>query len=168
MNSEAVNPDLTRHLTEDQWLDRLYRMDPSWDEHVEACSQCAARWESFQQRRGEILESDATSLQRWPLHWNEQRREVLERARQIPAHPSLRWTPVLATGFLLALGAWFFRPVPDAPPPPPVAAAPDPAALATQASWFTDTYSAAQVEEPRVAAPIRVLFEPQQEERDTE
>lgn len=149
-----------RHLTDDQLIDRLYGMDPAGDAHLDVCPECASRWETLQEKRGQIVGQVPQGVL-----WSEQRRQILERVEGGP-EPSWNWrrawAPVLLTSVVLAAGVWIYRPA-SPPQPSPVAAAVD----TVEAGWFEETYSVMQPDEPRAAGPIRVLFE-QQEERITE
>lgn len=151
------------HLTDDQLIDTLYGTNRAGEAHLLGCAECGERYGILRERRREtagVIDADV-------VDWASQRREVLHRASNT-SRPMLRWAPVYASVLFLAAGAWFYRPAQE-PPTAPVAAATESEFDTVQSSWFEETYSAAQVDEPRAASPIRLLFEaPVQEEKRTE
>jgi hypothetical protein len=152
------------HLTDDQLIDCLYGTNRMGEAHLLECAECGERYGILQERRREA----AGTIEVDVVDWASQRRQVLKRVSHSP-RPMLRWAPVLATALLLAAGAWFYRPASEPVPAPQIALDVESDDEAIQSSWFEDTYSAAQVDEPRAANPIRVLFEaPAQEEKVTE
>jgi len=149
------------HLSDDQLIDRLYGIRRSGDEHLEACAECASRWEMLREQRG-LMVGEFPEV---ATPWAEQRRQILERIESgggVAWNWQRAWAPALLTAVVLAVGVYFFRP---APPPPPNAAAVS--ADTTVPGWFEETYSEMQPDEPRAASAIRVLFE-QPEEKVTE
>ena len=145
---------MSRHLSDDQLMDRLYGVHLEGSAHLDACPECAARWALIEQRRRGILAAQQSREAEWPvrvaLPWGPAAGGRLWRPT---------WVPLLAlAGVVLAAAVWLNL-TGAAPPPAP------PAASAVEAGWFEDAYSVMQPVEPRAATPIRVLF---QEEAVTE
>jgi hypothetical protein len=137
------------HLSDDQFIDRLYGIEGGPESHLESCAECLERWEAIQQRRAEVVTRVPVS----PAALGEQRRQVLERLEP-PRWRSRRvWAPALAAALLIAAGLAWYRPTePPAPAPEPAAAE------AADPSWYEDAYFTQPVE-PRAASPLRALFE---------
>ena len=143
---------MSRHLSDDQLLDRLYGLPVEGGDHLEACPECAARWARIEQRRRANLAAQESRESTWSVA------HVLK-----PRHSAWAWRrawipSLVVAGCVLAAAVWLNL-THVAPPPAP------PAASAVEAGWFEDAYSVMQPVEPRAATPIRVLF---QEEAVTE
>jgi hypothetical protein len=148
-----MNRHLSRHLSDDELLDRLYGLGESSVPHLQACEQCSGRLQEFERRRTEIV-SEAEPSNEFLMA---QRRAIyaqLDKASVAQAH----WAPAaLAVAFLLVMGVFLARPhaqnLPVLPPAPVLGVE------MSDAQLFSDLYSMEQSVEPRAAAPIHGLFE---------
>src|SRR6266478_3594666 len=105
----------TQHLSDDQLIERLYGIRGTGDPHLEECPECASRWETIQERRGQITGDSPDGVV-----WSEQRRQILaqvEGGRGASWTWQRAWAPVCLMALALAVGVWFYGPV--NPPPPP-------------------------------------------------
>ena len=141
---------MNRHLSDDELIDRLYGLaeaDLALNAHLEACTECSARWQRVVHRRVET-----TGVEHIPAAMlAEQRRRILGRI-EAPATSRWRWVPAMAVASLAAVALVWYPPAP----------APETAKQENvDAQWLSEIYSLERAEEPRAAAPIRNLFEQQ-------
>jgi hypothetical protein len=142
---------MNRHLTNDEFIDRVYGIaDPAAESHLRECRECADRAAAFEERRSEAAEC--------PISAGElaaQRRAIYTRI-DATSKVQTRWAPAFAAGLLLVMGVVLYRPltrIAEHPVTP----------VRTEISdeqLFSDVYSIEDSAEPRAAAPIQGLFEP--------
>jgi hypothetical protein len=152
--------DLSRHLSNDELLDRMYLGD--CPPHLEECAECAGRLQAFERRRTEVGSAAAAAESGIS---NEvlaaQRRAIYARLDQ-PVSVHARWAPAaLAAVFLLVMGVFLARPHAAYHPALPSDSATGVAVSGevNAEQLFSDLYSMEQSVEPRAAAPIHALFE---------
>lgn len=139
---------MSRHLTTDELLDRLYGIGARETEsHFENCAECGQRYAEFERRRAEA----AAGLRISTDALGAQRRAVYARIEQTPGG-YLRWAPAVVALLVLALGLLVYRPPSHTPAK---VARPE----ANDEQLFSDVYSIEQSAEPRAAAPIHAMFE---------
>ena len=151
---------MNRHLTNHELLNRLYGLgeaEGELDLHLGDCAECAERWRVFERRRAETGAEPRVSIEFLAA----QRRAIYARLEDRPAGLHVRWAPALATGFLLAAGAYLAIPARHAVPQVPDR--PVPVARVVRAEMsdeqlFSTVYSMEQSAEPRAAVPLHALF----------
>ncbi|MCL6544297.1 MAG: hypothetical protein K6T61_03650 [Bryobacteraceae bacterium] len=138
-----------RHWTDDELIAHLYEMGPE-DGHLEACAECAARWQQLLARREELrapLPLDEVQLFR-------QRQAVYEAAQ---ARPARRWVHYgLAAAASAAVFAIALSVSRLAGPPAPVTEGPP---AISDSELLADVYSLVHSSEPAALEPVRALFE---------
>ena len=149
------------HLSEDILLDAVYGIaDADAEAHVNACPACAGRLSEWRQKRAaaEIREFSSEFLAA-------QRREIYRRLPDGPSQGMLRssrlrrlWAPALAAACALAVGMFVYHPDREAKP----AATADVAEI-NDAQLFGDVFSMEQSLEPSATAPVRALFQEEQQ-----
>jgi hypothetical protein len=140
------------HWKDDELLAHLYGAGPDGG-HLDACSDCARRWEALRARRGRLLsESPAVSESLLAAQRSAVRARLLA---QQPRSLRLEFAPTLATAVLLALVCLMvFQRQPE---PRPTAAA-----VAVDAGLFDDVFTLVESPEPQAVEPVRSLFEVRQ------
>lgn len=148
---------LTRHLTGDELIQRLYGMDTGAS-HLKGCSECGARYQALEAKRAEMAVPEGVPADVLAA----QRRAIYSRMGEKPS--SHAWIPALATAALLALGVYVYQPVTTHHGQKIIAgkiiAAPK--ADVGDAQLFSEAVSMELTAEPRAVEPIHGLFEENQ------
>ncbi len=145
---------LSRHLNNDELLDRLYGLGELGVAHLRECQECSSRFQALERRRAEVAAassraSEAASNRLLMV----QRRAIYSKLGRAPA-ARLHWAPAaLAAAFLLVTGVFLARP--HAVRPPDAASGVE----LREEQLFSDLNSMEQSDEPRAAAPLHALFE---------
>ncbi len=135
-----------KHLTDDELIDRVYAIADDDSAHLAECSECAARWQAFEQRHRQMIPAAPVTGEFLAA----QRRKIYARMDQRPSR--LKWAPALVAACLLAVVVLVNRP----------ASAPAPRVDSGDAQLFSEVYSMEQSTEPRAASPLHELFEDNQ------
>jgi hypothetical protein len=143
---------MSRHLSDDELIDRLYGLGDS----VHQCAECDRRLREMERRRAQIASSAPVSGDFLAA----QRRGIYSRLGQQP-RSRLSWAPATVGALCVAAAGLIAyhsgRPA-SAPMPVPAqysASHSD----AADAQLFSDVYAMEQSAEPRAAAPIHALIE---------
>ena len=143
---------MSRHLSDDELIDRLYGLG----DRMHDCAECDRRLQAMERRRAEIASSTSVSGD----FLAGQRRGIYSRLGE-PPKSRLSWAPATVGALCVAAAGLIAYHVAPPAPPPPVSvqhsvAHPDAAA---DAQLFSDVYAMEQSAEPRAAAPIHALIE---------
>jgi len=144
---------MSRHLTDDQLIDRLYGVG----DHAHDCAECAGRLRAMEQKRAQLASPAPVSVDFLAA----QRRGVYSRLGE---RPNSRWNWAPATAAALCLAAAgvvvystsMYHGVSRVSAPSAAVSHHD---AASDAQLFSDVYAMEQSTEPRAAEPIHALIE---------
>ena len=141
-----------RHLSEDEFLDRLYGVSARSDGHFAACPECRGRWNVLCRARAAELERQQPDIAETVLL--QQRRTLLSVIERRAAKPWLPGPiPALAMAMVCAIAVLISRPAP----------VPEPYQI-SDAQFFAEVSRVAESTQPRSAAPIEYLFQGEQQQ----
>lgn len=142
-----------RHFSGDELLDELYgisaRLRPRL--HLDTCDECRGRWNAICKTRSlELARPQPEVPEAFLLHQRVKLMNTIERRAVRPKLPGL--VPAMALAIVCAIAILLTRPAP----------VPEPYRI-SDAQFFTEAYNVAESSEPRSAAPIRNLFQGEQQ-----
>lgn len=144
---------MSRHWTDEDFLNRLYEIGPE-DGHLDSCGECRARWELWLEKRRALLAPPlvpAGLLVR-------QRAEIEKRIRTGPrASAWMRWTPAVALAGLVVFAVLSRTPV--SLPPAPVEKSEVAAVSKSDAQLMAEVYRSVYESEPGAVEAMQGLFE---------
>ncbi len=135
---------MNRHWSDDELLGRLYGIGPQ-EPHLEECALCGARWRELADRRRLLLDPPAVP----EGFLQDQRASILRRLESVSLS---RWSRRLVPAFavlLVVLAVALSGPSPDT----------GEKLAGLDSQFYSEVYSVVSSAEPRVAAPIRALFQ---------
>jgi hypothetical protein len=137
------------HLSDDQFVDRLYGIASEDDAHLDSCPVCQTRWSQIQQRRDQA----ATLAPQTSNYFRQQRSQIHNRLAQRNSELRAVWVPAAFVAFAM-VALLISRTPPTVSAPAPVKAP-----VVMEVGWFEDHYAAMGALEPRAASTVRELFE---------
>jgi len=144
------------HWSDEDLIHRMYGVGPEEAArlaHLEACPECAARWQAVERQRTVFVES-ARSAQVDESLLRAQRDAVWRRLEEARRPWLWRMAPAGATALLLVFAVYLHRPAPQ----------PEPAQVAlyqqiSDEQLFSEIASIADETAPRAVQPIQALFD---------
>ena len=141
-----------RHYNEDELLDRLYGISARSCVHLDACEECRSRWNALcNSRSAELARLQSEPAESYLLHQHVKLMNTVLHRTDRPWLPGP--LPALALALVCAMAILLIRPAPISEP-----------YRISDAQFFAEAYRVAESIEPRSAAPIRNLFQGEQQQ----